>query len=184
LTIADTIATKANTVVTHKDTLATGKNVAATGILASTKLMKIIAASAGVLAFVGPLMLAGAAAIIAGSSRLRPSITVPSVTVPGMATGGVVSAPTMTLVGEGRYPEAVVPLGSSPQFASMKTDIANAVVQGIMALNGTTKNRSSNSVGSNEIVLNVDGTRLARVMLPRLSNEQKRTGHNVTLREV
>ena len=104
--------------------------------------------------------------------------------VPKMATGGVISAPTMALVGEGRYPEAVVPLGSSPQFASMKTDIANAVLQGIMAFQGNSTNSRKNNFESSEIVLNIDGTRLARVMLPQLSNEQKRLGYSMTLREV
>lgn len=104
------------------------------------------------------------------------------VSYPAMATGGVVSAPTVALVGEGRYPEAVVPLGDSPQFASMKADIANAVLQGIAALKGANKRTSSGSCG--EIVLNVDGTKLARAVLPRLESEQKRRGYDLTLREV
>ena len=128
--------------------------------------------------FVGPIMVAAGVAALAGAliamrSRLG--------NVPGMATGGVVSAPTLTLVGEGRYPEAVVPLGNSPQFSSMKEDIANAVLQGMgvaMSKRGSTSSRPG------EIVLNIDGTRLARVMLPNLAGEQKRMGYNVTVREV
>ncbi len=51
--------------------------------------------------------------------------------IPALAKGGVVNTPTLSLIGEGRYSEAVVPLGSSPQFRSMKEDIASRVAQTI-----------------------------------------------------
>lgn len=51
--------------------------------------------------------------------------------VPAMATGGVVSGATLALVGEGKYDEAVIPLGSSPQFTSMKEEIASAVISSL-----------------------------------------------------
>ena len=38
----------------------------------------------------------------------------------GLAKGGVVTGPTFALIGEGQHNEAVVPLGNSPQFKSMK----------------------------------------------------------------
>ena len=44
-----------------------------------------------------------------------------------MATGGVVTSPTYALIGEGRYPEAVLPLGNSPQMNSLIQQIADAV---------------------------------------------------------
>lgn len=93
--------------------------------------------------------------------------------VPAMATGGVVSAPTMALVGEGKYPEAVVPLGSSPQFSQMKNDIAAAVLQGI----------SQYGIGANaggtksEIVINLDGRELARKQIDHLESEYRRRGY-------
>lgn len=49
-----------------------------------------------------------------------------------MAIGGVVKAQPggiIANIGEGRYDEAVVPLGNSPQMRNMKEDIANAVLQ-------------------------------------------------------
>lgn len=55
--------------------------------------------------------------------------------VPQMATGGVVSKPVLATVGEGKYDEAVVPLGNSPQFTNMKSDIAEAVVAGLRGSN-------------------------------------------------
>jgi len=38
--------------------------------------------------------------------------------------------------------------------------------------------------GPSEIVLNIDGSRLARIMLPNLESEQKRVGYKPILREV
>ncbi len=100
--------------------------------------------------------------------------------LPKMATGGVVSSPTVTLVGEGRYPEAVVPLGDSPQFSEMKTDIANAVLTGISAMN----RQGSAQGSSSEVVINVDGSRLARMIIPQINKEQRRKGYSAALKEV
>lgn len=44
-----------------------------------------------------------------------------------MATGGVVRGPTQALIGEGRYDEAVIPLGNSPELEEMIDKIATAV---------------------------------------------------------
>ena len=83
----------------------------------------------------------------------------------------------MALVGEGRYPEAVVPLGSSPQFASMKTDIAAAVVQGVAALSGG-RGKSGDTV---EVVLNIDGDKFARAILPAMEKEYRRKGRSAAV---
>lgn len=47
--------------------------------------------------------------------------------IPRMATGGIATESTLANIGEGKYQEAVIPLGQSPQFADMKRDIADAV---------------------------------------------------------
>lgn len=91
--------------------------------------------------------------------------------LPAMATGGVVSGPTVAMVGEGRYPEAVVPLGESPQFASMKADIANAVLEGLAA-----RQTVSGGTGRNLTVqLQIDGRQFAettvRDFVETLNNE-------------
>lgn len=85
-----------------------------------------------------------------------------------MATGGVVSAPTLAMVGEGKYPEAVVPLGQSPQFTSMKQGIAEEVVSLMGTRNNTRNDRP--------IVLNIDGQTLARALWPDLINTQYQVG--------
>ena len=47
------------------------------------------------------------------------------------ATGGVVTKPTMALIGEGRHNEAVIPLGNSPQMDQMLSKFAQiAATQG------------------------------------------------------
>ena len=47
--------------------------------------------------------------------------------IPEAATGGIVTSPTYLLAGEGRYDEAIIPLGDSPQMADMVQQIADAV---------------------------------------------------------
>jgi len=85
----------------------------------------------------------------------------------------VVSAPTMALVGEGRYPEAVVPLGSSPQFASMKENIANAVLQGMSRVNSQ---RGSASISIIPSDVKIDGERIGRIVFSAIEGELRRRG--------
>ena len=101
---------------------------------------------------------------------------------PAMATGGVVSGPTVAMVGEGKYPEAVVPLGSSPQFASMKSDIANAVVQAMLAVRGESGARGG--AATEQISLNIDGKTFARLILPKLRKEGYRHGYDIAIKGV
>lgn len=56
-----------------------------------------------------------------------PTIPAPSV---GLANGGVVTSPTTALIGEGRYDEAVVPLGNSPQMRQFADSVADRVNNG------------------------------------------------------
>lgn len=46
--------------------------------------------------------------------------------IPYLASGGVVTSPTLAMVGEGKYDEAVIPLGNSPQMKELVNQIANA----------------------------------------------------------
>lgn len=47
--------------------------------------------------------------------------------IPMLAAGGVVTGPTMAMVGEGGNPEAIIPLGSSPQMQELIRQISEAV---------------------------------------------------------
>lgn len=51
--------------------------------------------------------------------------------IPRLANGGIATGSTLANIGEGKYDEAVIPLENSPQFTSMKKDIAEAVVEGL-----------------------------------------------------
>lgn len=64
---------------------------------------------------------------ITASAPQIPTIPAPSV---AMATGGVVTSPTNALIGEGRYDEAVVPLGNSPQMKQFADSVADRVNSG------------------------------------------------------
>ena len=131
------------------------------------KLALAIIAAAGMLAAVvaGIVMTAVAmgSATMAANEGSNPAVA--------MATGGVVMAPTLALVGEGKYPEAVVPLGDSPQFKSMKEGIASEVVNLIGSTGGS---RSSSS--DRQVVLNIDGRTLARALWPNLVETQNQVG--------
>ncbi len=59
--------------------------------------------------------------------RARSVPKIPHLSIPKLAEGGVVSSPTLSVIGEGKYPEAVVPLGNSPQMQELIDQIANAI---------------------------------------------------------
>jgi hypothetical protein len=179
---ASTAATVFNTAMKWQDILMSKKAVVQTGI----ETAKIIASGAKTIAvfvakaaaglgaiimsapFVGIALGAAAiAAVVAGVIALKSKM-------PAMATGGVVSSPTLALVGEGRYPEAVVPLGNSPQFSTMKEDIANAVLQGLSTISKTIQSKPKDN---SEVVLKIDGANIARVLLPKMNDEKSRGKH-------
>lgn len=100
--------------------------------------------------------------------------------VAALATGGVVSKPTYAMVGEGRYPEAVVPLGGSPQFTQMKNDIANTVLKGLAAMGSLGKKSGDPLV----VELVLDGDKFARAVIPAIDKENRRRGYNLQVRRV
>lgn len=65
-----------------------------------------------------------------GISAQAPQIPYFSAPQVAMATGGVVTSPTNALIGEGRYDEAVVPLGNSPQMRQFADSVADRVNSG------------------------------------------------------
>ena len=94
-----------------------------------------------------------------------------------MATGGVVTSPTAAVIGEGAYDEAVIPLGHSPQFTSMKEDIAAAVVTALSTAGILGVSSDRNSSSSNQpVVLQIDGRELARALWPKLSATYHQVG--------
>ena len=56
-----------------------------------------------------------------------PAIGYVNIPTIAMASGGVVTGPTNALIGEGRYDEAVIPLGNSPQMNEFADTIAGKI---------------------------------------------------------
>ena len=46
--------------------------------------------------------------------------------IPYLENGGVITSPTLAMVGEGKYDEAVIPLGNSPQMKELVNKISEA----------------------------------------------------------
>lgn len=70
-------------------------------------------------------------AVIKGLNKI-PGVNIPTIKleipkIPKMAMGGVVTSATILEVGEGRYDEAIIPLGESPQIRDLISKIADAV---------------------------------------------------------
>ena len=90
---------------------------------------------------------------------------------PQLANGGVTTGPTFALIGEGNYNEAVIPLGNSPQFATMKGEIADEVARKLSQTPYSTSRGSQANV-----ILQINGRELARALLPDLGTTRPQTG--------
>lgn len=128
-----------------------------------------VIASAGALALiVGGIVLAATS-----SAKSQADSTMASTpNVPQMARGGVVTAPTVALIGEGRYNEAVVPLGNSPQFRNMQDAIAEQVTFRL----GQQSSRATSSRSNTPVILQINGKDIARAILPDLGLTRPQTG--------
>ena len=73
---------------------------------------------------------------VPGVSLPRLEVEIPK--IPQLAMGGVVTNATILEAGEGRYDEAIIPLGESPQMRDLVSKIADAV-----ASRGGTENQSN-----------------------------------------
>lgn len=168
-TMAATVAENVKTTATRGNTTATQQN---TGATASNTAGNIANASSGVAAGGGQVAASGPAALITAGLILSGLAMIAGIAAmikgfSAMATGGVVDRPTFALIGEGKYNEAVVPLGQSPQFTEMKQDIAQQVLSAL----------GSRSTGTNQpIILNINGRELARAILPDIEVVQPQTG--------
>ncbi|MEK4239061.1 phage tail protein [Paenibacillus sp. FSL H7-0714] len=93
--------------------------------------------------------------------------------IPRLARGGIVSSPTIAQIGE-RGKEAVVPLENTAFVDTLASALGTAVMAA-MQMNQTS-NSSSSGIQSEELVMQLDGTVLARLLAPYLAKEQQRTG--------
>jgi hypothetical protein len=90
-----------------------------------------------------------------------------------LASGGIVSSPTLAMVGEGGEPEAVTPL------SKLNSMIVNSVLDAMRIMGGS----QQSNVGG-DIILNIDGRTFARLIKPHLDKEIKRLGNNVRLQGI
>lgn len=169
---ANTTTLLANVAATIKAKAAAIASAAAQWLEAAAWWQKAIAviAAAGSLA----LVVSGIVIAATASAKSQSNSVMNSSSVPAMAEGGVVTSPTVALIGEGRYKEAIVPLGNSPQFKTMKDDIASEVLRKIAPT--PRASYGSTSRGSTPVILQLNGKELARAILPDLGYAQPQTG--------
>lgn len=101
------------------------------------------------------------------------SLTIPTIPdVPYLARGGIVSSPTIAKIGEAG-PEAIVPLENT----SFVNTIASAI--GTAVMNAIQFSQPQQSGSSGEVVVQIDSTKLARIMIPAINKEQSRIGNTI-----
>jgi hypothetical protein len=65
----------------------------------------------------GPLAIGAGIALIAAAGAINAKMAAAAEGIPALAEGGIVTGPTLALIGEGRESEAVIPLSKLPQIA-------------------------------------------------------------------
>jgi hypothetical protein len=90
--------------------------------------------------------------------------------IPRLARGGIVDSPTVAMIGEAGK-EAVIPLENTSFVNTLASTLGSAVMAA-MQMGGN----SSAPTGGGDIVVQIDGTTLARIMNPYLEQEQGRIG--------
>lgn len=139
------------------------------------KLSVAMIAAGGVMAAAIAAIVMGAVASGNATANANKSISKPGMSgVAGLATGGVVTKPTFALVGEGKYDEAVMPLGNSPQMAELQRGIAEQVVR-------TTNITNNNGYqgGNASVQLNIDGRSLGRATINNIGLTRRQVGVDI-----
>ena len=134
--IIGTFATLRSSIAGVASALA-GIGLSGIGTAISTTIESAGAALSGMASSIGSVVAAAAPTIGEGMLALAPV---------GLATGGIVTAPTLAVIGEGRGPEAVIPLS---QLGSMmgKVTITLPGVVVVVLLQRSRSTSRSNSMG-------------------------------------
>lgn len=93
--------------------------------------------------------------------------------VPQMAKGGVVTRETHAIIGEGKYNEAVIPLGRSPQMKELKRDIANETSRKISQPRSNVQRSAEQPT---PIILQVSGRELGRTSITNINRVRRQVG--------
>ena len=90
----------------------------------------------------------------------------------GLEEGGIVTEPTLAILGEGGKKEAVIPLERNNVIAD---SVGEAVFEA-MTLALQTQRVIGSPSQEEEITIEIDGRELARALIPYLQSEIRRTG--------
>lgn len=93
--------------------------------------------------------------------------------IPKLARGGIIDRPTLAMIGEAGK-EAVIPLENTSFVNTLATAVGNAVLAAMQLSNFN--NQNSSVIEDREIVLQLDGVKLARLILPKIDQELQRMG--------
>lgn len=128
-----------------------------------------------------PVLAAGTiAAAIAGIGALAAKAVGAFKGVTGLAKGGIVTGPTLAMVGEGHRREAVIPLERDNVIAE---SVGAAVFDAMMTAHRFQQASGPGPAGDDrEVVLRIDGATFARLILPHLVREGQRQGMDVVIR--
>ena len=100
--------------------------------------------------------------------------------IPYLARGGIVDQPTLAMIGEKRKKEAVVPLEDTSFVDKLAEAVANAVLAAMQFMGG----QGQDSSEGRELILEIDGVKLARILLPKTDAELRRRGARSILQPV
>lgn len=97
--------------------------------------------------------------------------------IPMLARGGIVDNPTLAMIGEAGK-EAVVPLENTSFVNTLAGALGSAVMNAIQvsSFGGQSSNMNNED---KELVLELDGTELGRVLLSKINTEKERQGVNI-----
>lgn len=90
--------------------------------------------------------------------------------IPMLAEGGVITAPTLAMVGEGAQNEAVVPLDD------FKRDIAAIVASAVANTMAQMANNNDNNSGNTEIIVNVGDEKLCDKIIKNINRRSRNNG--------
>jgi len=120
----------------------------------------------------GGVIVAGTAAMISLAAKAADAI--------GLAKGGIVTGPTLALMGEGYRREAVIPLERDNVIAQ---SVGDAVLEAMLTAQRFQQASGGGQTSDDrEIVLKIDGATFARLILPHLVREGQRQGMDVVIR--
>lgn len=164
----------------------------ASGVLAEVAtviagwLTEFYAALVAFFAWMGPAAPAAAAAVLAGvvigTTMLIGTIASQIAGAIGLAQGGIVTGPTLTMLGEGGKKEAVVPLERDNVIAASVGEAVYSAMLTAMKVQAATTS-TSGIESEQKIVLEIDGNTFARLILPKLQAEADRQGLQLLMQE-